>query len=314
VTDPSRREFLKTSLALGAGLVAAGRVAESHAQRVEAIAEKAGTLARGAEPGQEMSFGLVTYLWGKDWDVPTLIRNCTTARLLGVELRTGHAHKVEPSLNAAQRAEVKKRFADSPVRLVGIGSAEEFHHPDPARLAKAIEATKAYVKLARDVGASGVKVRPNDLPKGVPQEKTIEQIGKTLNLVGGFAADYGQQIRLEIHGGCAQIPIIKQIIDIADNPNVGLCWNSNASDLKGDGLAANFKLLRKRFGQTAHVRALDSKDYPFAELIALFVQTDYRGWVLLEGSGPVPKDPLAACIAQRRLYDQMVAAARAKLK
>jgi sugar phosphate isomerase/epimerase len=310
VTDPSRREFLKTSLALGAGLVAAGRVAESHAQRVEAIAEKAGTLARGAEPGQEMSFGLVTYLWGKDWDVPTLIRNCTTARLLGVELRTGHAHKVEPSLNAAQRAEVKKRFADSPVRLVGIGSAEEFHHPDPARLAKAIEATKAYVKLARDVGASGVKVRPNDLPKGVPQEKTIEQIGKTLNLVGAFAADYGQQIRLEIHGACAQIPIIKQIIDIADNPNVGLCWNSNTSDLKGDGLAANFKLLRKRFGQTAHVRALDSKDYPFAELIALFVQTDYRGWVLLEGSGPVPKDPLAACIAQRRLYDEMVTAAR----
>ena len=297
--DPSRREFLKTSLALGAGLLAAGRVTEP--------------LARGAEPGQKMSFGLVTYLWGKDWDVPTLIRNCHTAKLLGVELRTGHAHKVEPNLSPAQRAEVKKRFADSPVRVVSIGSAEEFHHPDPARLAKAVEATRAYVRLGHDVGASGVKVRPNDLPKGVPQEKTIEQIGKTLNVVGAFAADYGQQIRLEVHGGCAQIPIIKRIIDIADHPNVGLCWNSNATDLKGDGLAANFNLLRKRFGETAHVRALDSKDYPFADLIALFVETDYRGWILLEGSG-TPKDPLSACIAQRRLYDDMVAAARAKLK
>ena len=128
-----------------------------------------------------------------------------------------------------------------------------------------------------------------------------------------FGADYGQQIRLEVHGGCAQIPIIKRIIDIADHPNVGLCWNSNRSDLEGEGLAANFNLLRKRFGQTAHVRALDSKDYPFADLIALFVQTDYRGWILLEGSG-TPKDPLSACIAQRRLYDDMVAAARAKLK
>ena len=297
--DPSRREFFKTSLALGAGLLAAGRVTEP--------------LARGAEPGQKMSFGLVTYLWGKDWDVPTLIRNCTTAKLLGVELRTGHAHKVEPNLSPAQRAEVKKRFADSPVRLVSIGTAEEFHHPDPARLAKAVEATRAYVRLGRDVGASGVKVRPNDLPKGVPQEKTIEQIGKTLNVVGAFAADYGQQIRLEVHGGCAQIPIIKRIIDIADHPNVGLCWNSNATDLKGDGLAANFNLLRKRFGETAHVRALDSKDYPFADLIALFVATDYRGWILLEGSG-TPKDPLAACIAQKRLYDEMAAAARGKLK
>jgi sugar phosphate isomerase/epimerase len=230
-----------------------------------------------------------------------------------VELRTGHAHKVEPDLSPAQRAEVKKRFADSPVRVVSIGSAEEFHHPDPARLAKAVEATRAYVRLGHDVGASGVKVRPNDLPKGVPQEKTIEQIGKTLNVVGAFAADYGQQIRLEVHGGCAQIPIIKRIIDIAGHPNVGLCWNSNATDLKGDGLAANFNLLRKRFGETAHVRALDSKDYPFADLIALFVETDYRGWILLEGSG-TPKDPLSACIAQRRLYDDMVAAARAKFK
>ena len=293
--DPSRRDFLNASIAFGAGLLAAPLRNLS---------------AAGAEPGQKMSFGLVTYLWGKDWDVPTLIRNCTTAQLLGVELRTGHAHKVEPNLTAAERAEVKRQFADSPVTLVGIGSAEEFHHPDPARLQKAIEATKAYVKLSRDVGGSGVKVRPNDLPKDVPQEKTIEQIGKSLNVVGAFAADYGQQIRLEVHGACSQIPIIKRIIDVADHPNVGLCWNSNVSDLKGDGLAANFNLLRRRFGATAHVRALDSKDYPFAELISLFVRSDYRGWILLEGGG-TPKDPLAACMAQKRLYDQMVAAAKA---
>ena len=57
---------------------------------------------------------------------------------------------------------------------------------------------------------------------------------------------------------------------------------------------------------------LDSKDYPFAELVALFVQTDYRGGYLLEGDG-TPEDPLAACIAQRRLYDEMVAAAKKKL-
>ncbi|MGQ9575237.1 MAG: sugar phosphate isomerase/epimerase family protein [Thermoguttaceae bacterium] len=260
-----------------------------------------------------MAFGLVTYLWGKDWDVPTLIRNCTTAQVLGVELRTGHAHKVEPTLSAAERAEVNRRFADSPVTLVGIGSAEEFHHPDPARLQKAIEATKAFVKLSHDVGGSGVKVRPNDLPQGVPQEKTIEQIGKSLNVVGAFAADYGQQIRLEVHGRCSPLPIIKQIMDIADHPSVGVCWNSNATDLAGEGLVANFNLVKKRFGATAHVRPLDSPDYPFGELIALFVEMDYRGWILLEGHTS-PKDPLAALTGQKRLFDKMVAAARARLK
>ena len=36
----------------------------------------------------EMKLGLVTYLWGRDWDLPTLIANCEKTGFLGVELRT----------------------------------------------------------------------------------------------------------------------------------------------------------------------------------------------------------------------------------
>ena len=251
---------------MGAGLVAAGQVGRS--------------LAWGDEPAKEMAYGLVTYLWGKDWDVPTLIRNCTTAKLQGVELRTGHAHKVEPNLTAVERAEVKKRFADSPVALVGIGTAEEFHSPDPAQLAKAIEATKAYIKLGHDVGGSGVKVRPNNLPKGVPEEKTIEQIGKSLNLLGAFAADFGQQIRLEIHGGCARIPIVKRIIDVADSSQRRPVLELERQQPGGRRPGGQLQLAPQAVWPDGPHPALDSKDYPFAELIALFVQTDYRGWIL----------------------------------
>jgi sugar phosphate isomerase/epimerase len=155
-----------------------------------------------------MKFGLVTYLWGKDWDLPTLIANCKETKVLGVELRTEHAHGVESNLNAQQRRDVKKRFDDSPVKLVGLGTNFAFHYPDADRLKRDIDGAKEYVKLSRDVGGTGVKVKPNDLPKGVPQEKTIEQIGKSLNELGRFGADYDQQIRLEVHGGCSRLPII----------------------------------------------------------------------------------------------------------
>src|SRR5688500_3958361 len=63
----------------------------------------------------KMKPGLVTYLWGKDWDVSTIIQNCEKSNLLGVELRTEHKHGVEPSLNGTQRKEVKERFANSKV-------------------------------------------------------------------------------------------------------------------------------------------------------------------------------------------------------
>ena len=74
-------------------------------------------------------------------------------------------------------------------------------------LRKNIEETKAFIKLCHDVGGSGVKVRPNGLPAGVPVDKTLEQIGKSLDEVAAFGEGYGVEIRLEIHGrGTSEIP------------------------------------------------------------------------------------------------------------
>ena len=134
-----------------------------------------------------MHLGLVTYNLASDWDIATIIKNCEAAKFQGVELRTTHAHKVEVNLSKEERKEVKKRFADSKVQLMGLGSAFEYHTPDQAKLRQDIEATKEYIILAEDVGATGVKVRPNAFPKEVSQEKTLEQIGHSLREVGEFA-------------------------------------------------------------------------------------------------------------------------------
>ncbi|MBT6764437.1 MAG: sugar phosphate isomerase/epimerase, partial [Prolixibacteraceae bacterium] len=65
-------------------------------------------LASCSAPGSKMKLGLVTYLWAKDWDIPTIIKNCTEANILGVELRVQHAHGVNFGMSAAERLEVKK--------------------------------------------------------------------------------------------------------------------------------------------------------------------------------------------------------------
>lgn len=253
--------------------------------------------------------GLVTYLWGRDWDLPTLLANCEKTGMEGVELRTEHAHGVEPEIGPEKRAEVRKRFADSPVVLVGLGTNEAFHYPDPERLKQSMERTKAFIKLSHDVGGLGVKVKPNDLPKQVPQEKTIEQIGRALNELAAFAADYGQRLRLEVHGQCAPLPIMRKIMDVATHPNVGLCWNSNPEDLQGKGLEYNFNLVKDRLGDTVHVRELNLGDYPYQTLFNLLVANNYKGWILLE-CRTNPPDRVAALIEQRRVWEKMMANAR----
>ena len=291
----TRRDFLKSSLVFGAGTLVAGSLPR---------------LAQSMELLTRMRFGLVTYLWAKDWDLPTLIANCEKTGVLGVELRTQHAHGVESNLSAPQRREVKKRFADSPVTLVGLGTNFAFHYAEAARLRSDIDGAKQYIELSRDVGGSGVKVKPNDLPKGVPQAKTIEQIGKSLNELGRFGAEYGQKIRLEVHGGCSPLPIIKGIMDVADHPNVGVCWNCNSQDLQGQGLEHNFNLVKNRFSDIVHVRELNVGSYPYQALMNLFVAMDYEGWILLEARTN-PDDRVKALAEQREVWEQMVAKAKA---
>lgn len=256
--------------------------------------------------GSKMKLGLVTYLWGKDWDVPTLIKNCSTAKVLGVELRVEHAHGVEPSISDARRKEVKKMFADSPVKIVGLGTNQQYDFIEPEKVKQSIERTKEFIKLGADIGGSGVKVKPNAFHPEVTHEKTIEQIGKALNEVGKYAADFGQKIRLEVHGNETQeLPNIKAIMDVANHPNVYTCWNCNDEDLLGDGLEANFNLVKKRQGDTVHVRELNIGKYPYQQLMDLFVKMDYDGWILLE-CRTEPADKVKAMIEQYDVFKSMI--------
>src|SRR5437899_3307406 len=93
----SRRNFLKT-----AGVAAAAPLAAQAAQA-----------ATSPRPALRFRLGIVTYNIAAGWDVPTILRVCRNVGLAAVELRTTHKHGVEPTLTAAQRKEVRSRFADA---------------------------------------------------------------------------------------------------------------------------------------------------------------------------------------------------------
>lgn len=268
---------------------------------VAALVAMTAETTKAAEPSsRRMRIGTVTYNIAKDWDLPTLIKNCEATGFEGVELRTTHAHGVEVGLSKAQRAEVRKRFADSKVELAGLGSAFEYHMTDPARLRKEIEDTKEYIVLAHDVGTTGVKVRPNGLPKEVPVEKTLEQIGRALRELGEFAAGYGQQIRLEVHGGgTSLLPNIARIMKVADHKQVGVTWNSNQTDLEGQGFDHNFDLVKEKI-MAVHMRDLYLEEYPFRKLMRRLKEIEFGGFCLAEI--PASSDPLRVMRYFRALW------------
>lgn len=266
--------------------------------------------------GDNIRFGLVTYMWGADWDLPTLLENCSKAGINGVELRVEHAHKVSPMLVEKERAEVRSRFADSGVELIGMGTNFEFHSAKMDDVKRNIANAKDYIKLSHDIGGSGVKVKPNALPKDVEKEKTLEQIGKALAELGDYAIGFGQEIRLEVHGGVTDLGDIRTVMQVSKADNVRVCWNSNDKDLDGDGIEKNFAKVQDYLGHTLHMRELNEQNakvkYPYATLAKLLVGADWDGWACLEGHTP-PKDSEArvkGLIEQRELWTAMVLEAR----
>src|SRR4051794_28456560 len=182
-----RRRFLAAS---GAAALAAG--ATSAKEREAA--------------GPRFRLGIVTYNIAAAWDLPTILRVCRAVGLSPVELRTTHKHGVEPSLSAAQRKEVRQRFADAGVEIWGCGTACEFHSPDKTEVQRQIETCRQFCQLVADIGGKGVKVLPNALPPGVPVARTLDQIGRSLATCGSAAADNGIEIWLEVHGRGTEEP------------------------------------------------------------------------------------------------------------
>jgi len=231
--------------------------------------------------------GTITYNIAKDWDLPTILKRLEALKYQGVELRTTHAHKVEVDLTPAQRRDVRKRFEDSPVELVGLGSAFEYQSTNPDEVKKNIAGTKEYVRLAHDLGAPGVKVRPNGVPKGADLDATLRQIGRALHEVGEDAAGFGVEIRVEVHGGTTQlVPNLAKIIKYADHPNVFVCWNSNPTDVVNGSIKENFALVAGKIREV-HLRDLFDEQYPWRELFALLAAQGYDGYTLAE----IPESP-----------------------
>jgi Xylose isomerase-like TIM barrel len=230
-----------------------------------------------------MRLGAVTYNVLKDMDLDTVIKTLEAAGFYGVELRTTHKHGVEPSLNAAERMKVRERFEKSKIKLLSYGTTCEFQSNDPEERTKQIDLAKRFVELAHDTGAVGVKVRPNGLAKGVPRETTIQNIAAGLKTVGEHGYVHGVEIWLEVHGGETQIPsAAAEIMRATNHKNVGLCWNSNPTDVVNGSVKESFALLRPWL-KSCHITELIS-GYPYKELFALMKSTGYDRWTLCEAA------------------------------
>ena len=228
--------------------------------------------------------GTITYNIARDWDLDTILKRLEALKYPGVELRTGHKHGVEIGLSAEQRREVRKKFDDSPVDLAGLGSAFEYHSADPAEVRRNIDGTKAYVRLAHDIGSPGVKVRPNGVPRGesarlgVPTDRQGTSRGGQ-GRAGLRDRDPGGGPRGESQATCRTWRRSSSTPTIPTSTPAGIPIQARSTRMVRSPRIS--KLLAGKIREV-HLRDLTDDTYPWVELFGLLKGINYNGYTLAE--------------------------------
>ncbi|MGH9629829.1 MAG: sugar phosphate isomerase/epimerase family protein, partial [Bryobacteraceae bacterium] len=121
----------------------------------------------------------------------------------------------------------------------------------------------------------------NGVPQEVSLEKTVEHISEALRTVGDYAQGKGVEVWVEVHGKTTQRPdVAAAIMKATRHDHVGLCWNSNPTDVVNGSVKQSFNLLRPWI-KNVHINEL-ANEYPYRELFALLKQSGYERYTLCE--------------------------------
>ena len=231
-----------------------------------------------------IKLGLVTYNLASNWDLNTIFKRSEIHGIEAVEFRTTHAHEIEIGLNSQERSQLRDKFANSMIKQISLGSTCEYHSTNPDEVSSNINETKDYIKLAQDIGGIGVKVRPNGFKEdeGISKDATLEQIGISLRECGEAAEGTNVSVWLEVHGiEIDYPPYIAKIMNIANHPKVGICWNSNPADIVQGSVEKYFDLLRPWL-MSVHINNIWNPEYPYREFFSLLKNSGYDGYCLAE--------------------------------
>lgn len=226
-----------------------------------------------------MKLCLISFQICKDCSLDEMIRLARTAGFSGLEFRieAGHAHGVELELSPSQRRAVRYRLEDSYLTAACLGTGDRYDHKDPTERRKVIDHTKRVIELARDIDCGRIRVFGNDIPEGVEREDCVKYVGEALRELGEFAADFGVDVLLEMHGQFNFWRYARSAVETAAHPRVGLNYNCDMRDVVGGSIRDTYLNVRE---YVRHVHLHDLTDgFPYDELFSYLIRDGFEGFL-----------------------------------
>ena len=241
-----------------------------------------------------MKLSMLTYNCAREWELDKIIKVAHRWGYAAIEFRaeSSHRHGVELELDAAGRKRVRRELEDNYLVASGIGTSSRFESPDPATRQQQIDRTKRYVELASDIDCGRLRVFGNDIPDGVESQDCVAYVGDALRELGEFAAPYGVEVNLEMHGQFNFWRYALGAVQRADLPNVGIVYNCDRRDEIGGSVQETYSYVRDHIN---HVHMHDfTTGFPYGPVLRMLRDDGYEGYCSSEIDGsPDPERILA---------------------
>ncbi|MEQ1625280.1 MAG: sugar phosphate isomerase/epimerase family protein, partial [Sediminibacterium sp.] len=187
-----------------------------------------------------------------------------------------------------------QEMADKQLQFVDLGSSCNLHFAEGPERQKHLDEGKRFLDLAAAINCPNVRVYPNKFPKDQTKQQTMDLITKGLLELADYAKGMKVKVLMETHGEVVHYADLKNIMESAHHPQVGLIWDiANMWLDTGESPEDAYKALKPYIHHT-HIKDAAKKDgkldfrflgegeVPIFQAMDILVKDGYKGYFSFE--------------------------------
>ncbi len=244
--------------------------------------------------GERLPIGFST-LGCPEWDWLKVLDFAQQNGFAAVELRGLKGTMDVPSrpqFSPERIAQSKKEVAARGLRISCVSSGANLHDADPEKRQQQLADARRFIDLASALEAPYVRVFGNKIV--APRDQTVERVASGLHELGNYAGPKHVMVLIESHGDFTNSAILREVLEKARSPHVGLLWDAHNTFAQGNedpqvtvsqlGRYIRHTHLKdsRTEGKDRHYVLTGRGDVPVNRQVELLAAMGYRGYYSFE--------------------------------
>ena len=130
-----------------------------------------------------------------------------------------------PEFSPPARANTRRRLKEAGLATSMVLTSAAMMVADAERLEANLQLCRGHIDIASDLECPYIRVFGGQMPVGISYAAAVRRAGDRLHGLGDYAAPRGVCVLIETHDDWVVTSRLRQAVETADHPNVGVLWD-----------------------------------------------------------------------------------------